>query len=107
MENDNAKSTDENRKPTVPVNITVARVGDVAFVGFSVEMLTEVGRAIKAGSPYKHTFVITHCNGYSGYLPPADLYKEGGYEVNSTPFEIGTAEMVTKQALRMLYDLDK
>lgn len=102
---DNAKSTDENQKPTVPVNITVARVGDVAFVGFSVEMLTEVGMAIKAGSPYKHTFVITHCNGYSGYLPPADLYKEGGYEVNSTPFEIGTAEMVTKQALRMLYEL--
>lgn len=104
---DNAKSTDENQKPTVPVNITVAKVGDVAFVGFSVEMLTEVGMAIKAGSPYKHTFVITHCNGYSGYLPPADLYKEGGYEVNSTPFEIGSAEMIAKQALRMLYDLDK
>lgn len=96
----------EVQKPTVPVNITVARIGDdVAFVGFNVEMLTEIGMEIKAGSPYKHTFVITHCNGSSGYLAPAELYKEGGYEVTSTRFEIGSSDMVVKKALRMLYDL--
>jgi len=69
-------------------------------------MLTEIGMAIKAGSPFKHTFVITHCNGSSGYLPPSELYKEGGYEVTSTRFEIGSADMVVKKALRMLYDLE-
>ncbi len=91
---------------TVPVNITAARIGnDVGIIGFNVEMLTEIGMKIKAGSPFKYTFVITHCNGSSGYLPPAELYKEGGYEVTSTRFEIGSAEMVVKQALRMLYDL--
>jgi neutral ceramidase len=96
----------ESQSTTVPVNITAAKIGtDVAFIGFNVEMLTEIGMAIKAGSPYKYTFVITHCNGSSGYLPPAELYKEGGYEVNSTNFEIGSAEMVIKKALRMLYDL--
>jgi hypothetical protein len=103
---DNVKSTPENDPPAIPVNIIAARIGDVAFVGFNVEMLTEVGMAIKAGSPFKYTFVITHCNGYSGYLPPAHLYKEGGYEVNSSPFEIGSAEIVVKRALRMLYDLE-
>ncbi len=91
---------------TVPVNITVARIGDeVAFVGFNVEMLTEIGMEIKSASPFKNTFIITHCNGSSGYLPPAELYKEGGYEVTSTRFEIGSSEMVVKKALRMLYDL--
>lgn len=100
------KLSDENQTATVPVNITVARIGDdVAFVGFNVEMLTEIGMAIKAGSPFEHTFVITHCNGSSGYLPPAGLYKEGGYEITSTRFEIGSAELVVKKALRMLYDL--
>ena len=95
-----------DKQNTVPVNITVAHIGnDVAFVGFNVEMLTEIGMAIKKGSPYKHTFIITHCNGSSGYLPPAELYKEGGYEVSSTHFEIGSADMVVKKALRMLYDL--
>jgi hypothetical protein len=107
------KKTPESSNPseqpqpsTVPVNITVARIGDdVAFVGFNVEMLTEIGMEIKSGSPFRNTFIITHCNGYSGYLPPAELYKEGGYEVTSTRFEIGSSDMVVKKALRMLYDL--
>jgi len=106
MTENNNKLTEAVQKTTVPVNITVARIGeDVGFVGFNVEMLTEIGMAIKAGSPFKHTFIITHCNGSSGYLPPAELYKEGGYEISSTRFEIGSAEMVVKKALRMLYDL--
>ena len=96
----------ENQKGSVPVIITVAKVGeDVAFVGFSVEMLTEIGMAIKEASPFKYTFIITHCNGDSGYLPPAHLYKEGGYEVTSSEFEIGSAEKVVKQTLTMLYGL--
>ena len=104
-ENKDAISEDDQKK-TVPVHITVARIGDdVAFVGFNVEMLTEIGMAIKAGSPFKNTFVITHCNGDNGYLAPAELYKEGGYEIRSTPFEIGSADRVVKKALSMLYNL--
>jgi neutral ceramidase len=100
------RNSDGNQKTTVPVNITAARIGnDVAFIGFNVEMFSEIGMAIKQGSPYKHTFILTHCNGSSGYLPPAGLYKEGGYEINSTHFEIGSDEMVVKGALRILYDL--
>lgn len=94
-----------DQQKTVPVTITAARIGDAAFIGFSVEMLTEIGMAIKEGSPYKHTFIITHCNGSSGYLPPSDLYKEGGYEITSTHFAIGSDDIVIRKALRMLYDL--
>jgi neutral ceramidase len=95
-----------DKQTTVPVTITAAHIGDdVAFISFNVEMLTQIGMAIKAGSPFKHTFIITHCNGSSGYLPPAELYKEGGYEINSTHFAIGSDEIVIKKALRMLYDL--
>ncbi|HOS72043.1 MAG TPA: neutral/alkaline non-lysosomal ceramidase N-terminal domain-containing protein [Bacteroidales bacterium] len=90
----------------VPVHITAARIGkDVAFIGFNVEMLTEIGMEIKAGSPFRYTFIITHCNGSAGYLAPAGLYKEGGYEVESSRFAIGSSDMVVKKALRMLYDL--
>jgi len=104
---DTGNSSAEQQEPTtIPVNITVAKIGEnVAFAGFNVEMLTEIGMDIKAGSPFKYTFIITHCNGASGYLPPAELYKEGGYEVNVTRFEIGTAEKIVKETLRMLYDL--
>ncbi len=103
---DNPTGTGQPQPPTVPVNITVASIGDdVAFVGFNVEMLTEIGMEIKKGSPFKHTFIITHCNGASGYLAPAELYKEGGYEIESSRFEIGSSDMVVKKSLRMLYDL--
>lgn len=102
---DNA-SPDIPLDSTVPVNITVARLGDdIAFAGFSVEMLTEIGMEIKRASPFRYTFIITHCNGSSGYLAPAELYKEGGYEISSTRFEIGSSDMVVRKTLRMLYDL--
>jgi len=95
-----------DQQKTVPVTITAAHIGnDIGFVSFNVEMLTEIGMAIKAGSPFKYTFIITHCNGASGYLPLSDLYKEGGYEINSTHFAVGSDKMVIKKALRMLYDL--
>ena len=91
--------------PPAALNITAARVGDVAFVGIGCEVLTEIGRAIKDASPFKHTFVITHCNGAAGYLVPEHLYIEGGYEVRSSPFGPKAADLVVKEAVRMLHNL--
>jgi len=91
--------------PPTPYNITAARVGDIAFVGLGGEVLTEIGMSIKAVSPYKFTFVITHCNGAAGYLPPAHLYVEGGYEISSSPFAPKAADIVVKQAVKMLHEL--
>jgi len=91
--------------PPTPLNITVARVGETCFVGLGGEVLTEIGMAIKAGSPYKHTFVITHCNGEAGYLAPKHLYVEGGYEIKSSPFAPQAAETVVKKAIAMLHEL--
>ena len=91
--------------PPTPYNITVARVGDIAFVGLGGEVLTEIGMSIKTASPFKYTFVITHCNGAAGYLPPEHLYVEGGYEISSSPFTPKAADMVVKQAVKMLHEL--
>jgi neutral ceramidase len=91
--------------PPTPYNITVARVGNIGFVGLGGEVLTQIGMSIKAASPFKYTFVITHCNGAAGYLPMANLYIEGGYEVESSPFAPEAADMVVKQAVKMLHEL--
>jgi hypothetical protein len=90
---------------TRELNVTVARIGDIGFVGIGCELLTEIGMAIKAGSPFDHTFVITHCNGRAGYLPPKELYPEGGYEVTSTGFAPEAAEMLATKAVEMLRGL--
>ena len=90
---------------TRPFVVTVARLGDVAFVGLGGEVLTEIGLAIKAGSPCKHTFIITHCNGAAGYLAPAELHVEGGYEVRSSRFAPQAAAVVVRESIRLLHDL--
>jgi len=95
----------EKDHPPTELNISAARVGDIAFVGIGCEVLTEIGMAIKAASPYKHTFVISHCNGAASYLPPEHLYIEGGYEIRSSPFAPQAADMVVKQAVKMLHEL--
>ena len=87
------------------MSITVARVGDVAFVGLGGEIFSEIGMAIKAGSPCRQTFVITHCNGAAGYLAPKGSYVEGGYEIRSSVFAPEAAEIVIRRTLHMLHNL--
>ena len=89
----------------MPFVITVARLGDVAFVGLGGEVLTEIGMAIKAGSPCQHTFVITHCNGAAGYLAPKELHVQDGYEVKSSHFAPQAADTVIRESIRMLHGL--
>jgi hypothetical protein len=91
--------------PKMPFVVTVARLGDVAFVGLGGEVLTEIGMAIKAGSPCEHTFVITHCNGAAGYLAPKELHVQNGYEVKSSHFGPKAADTVIRESIRMLHDL--
>jgi len=88
--------------PTLPFTITVARMGDIAFVGLGGEVFNEIGLAIKSASPFHHTFILTHCNGAAGYVPTRACYPEGGYEVQSSPFAPGADEVILKEATRML-----
>lgn len=90
---------------TAKFTVSVARVGDVAFVGLGGEVLNEIGKAIKAASPFKHTFIITHCNGAAGYLAPKHVHVQGGYEVRTSPFAPQAADIVVRKAVSMLHGL--
>lgn len=92
----------ESNSPTKSINVTVARLGDTALVGLGCELLTEIGMAIKEESPFENTFVITHCNGKAGYLPPADLYEEGGYEVERSGFGPAAAKLLVQKTTELL-----
>jgi hypothetical protein len=95
----------ESHRARNRISLTAAHVGDIAFLGINAEVLTEVGLAIKRASPFKHTFIITHCNGAAGYLPPKHLYGEGGYEITTSPFGPEAAELVVRKATKMLREL--
>jgi hypothetical protein len=90
---------------TSTINITVGRVGEIAFVGWGGEVFNEIGQAVKAKSPFAHTFILTHCNGAAGYLPTRESYPEGGYEVQSSAFAAGAAEALADETIKMLREL--
>jgi hypothetical protein len=84
------------------VGIVAAAVGNVAIVGLDTETSVELGLAIKKGSPFPVTFVVTNCNGTAGYLPTARQHTEGGYEVAMTGFGPGAGEVLVKETLSLL-----
>jgi Neutral/alkaline non-lysosomal ceramidase, N-terminal len=90
---------------TAPIAITVARLGGIAFVGLGGEVFNELGAAIKSASPFRPTFILTHCNGAAGYVPARPGYAEGGYEVQSSSFAPGGGEQLVAEAVRMLQEL--
>ena len=47
---------------------------------------------MKERSPAAQTLFSGYSNGYMGYMPVADAYELGGYEVNTTPYAAGAAE---------------
>jgi hypothetical protein len=84
------------------LNVIAAAVGDVAFVGLDCEASVEIGLAIKAASPFRATFVMTHCNGWVGYLPVAHQYPEGGYEVGRSGFGQEAAAVLVGEVSTLL-----
>jgi hypothetical protein len=102
------KEASDSQPPTnqtTRLNITVGRLGDIAFVGWGGEIFNEIGQTVKKGSPFRHTFILTHCNGAAGYLPTRESYPEGGYEVQSSKFGPGAAEALLDETLRTLREL--
>ncbi len=91
--------------PTRSLNVSVGRIGNIAFVGLGCEAFNAIGAAIKRGSPLPHTLVFTHCNGAGGYLPTRESYKDGGYEIESSPFGPDAADQVVKEVLNLLHTL--
>jgi len=90
---------------TLPFNLTVGRVGEIAFVGLGGEVFNEIGKAIKSASPFPRTFIFTHCNGAAGYLPTRPSYPQGGYEVQSSSFAPGADELLLQETTRLLREL--
>lgn len=94
-----------NQTVTLPMTLTAARLGKVAFVGLGGEVFHEIGQAIKQASPFPQTVIITHCNGGAGYLVVKEAYAEGGYEVQTSHFAPEAADLVVQEATRLLKQL--
>ncbi len=77
-----ARLTREKRAPRHrPMVLQALQIGELAIVGIQAEPFVETGMAIRRLSPFTHTITLGYTNGCLGYLPIAEAYPEGGYEV--------------------------
>lgn len=81
------------------------RVGEVALISIPGEPFTETGQEIVARSPFRHTLFSGYSNGGFSYLPVRSAYAVGGYEVETSPFAAGAAEVLVEAAVEMLGEL--
>jgi len=80
-------------------HFSIVRIGDIAIVGLPGEAFVELGLALKANPYFAHTFVVGYCNDLIGYIPTAEAYPQGGYEVESARVGAGTGELIVARAL--------
>lgn len=68
------------------VPVRLLRIGDAAIWAAPVELFCEIAMAVRAASPFAHTFYFGYTNGWLGYLPTAAGFAEGGYEPKTSVF---------------------
>ncbi len=66
----------------LPFAVQAMRIGDLGLVALSGEVFFELAQAVVRSSPFPHTFVLGCSNGCTGYVPTAEAFDEGGYEVD-------------------------
>ena len=74
-------------------------------MGYPGEPFNEVGKAIRAASPFPVTSVCCQTNGNYGYYPTAEGFDQGGYESFNTRLRRGVAEDLVDAADKLLKTL--
>ncbi|NND06739.1 MAG: hypothetical protein HKN87_10195 [Saprospiraceae bacterium] len=101
-----APNQELNSNDDVEIHLSALKIGNLLFAGVSGELMTEIGMRIKSESPIKHTMIITHCNGNSGYLCTDAAYPEGGYEAMVSRTMPGTEYLISENLKKMIRSLD-
>jgi hypothetical protein len=74
----------EDGHPTHDLELQAVRVNDILISAMNMEVFFETGLEIRARSPLPDTFVLGYTNGCFGYLPRAEDYPEGGWQIEES-----------------------
>lgn len=109
---------DRKAADSLKVRLSAIKLGNIVLTGVSGEVFNQISVKMRNQSPYAFTFMITHCNGSSGYLVTDDAYQKpgvsgsenkyfptGGYEVNSTEVKSGAEKAIIGNLLDMISEL--
>lgn len=81
---------------TMRYDLQAFAINDRAIIGLPGEVFVEFQLNIDAGSPFEQTTVLGVTNGCPSYVPIADEYQYGGYEVESAIRYYGTTMLDPK-----------
>lgn len=73
-----------NRAPNTPVMLSGLRLGPVALVGVGLEVFHSLQAPVLAGSPHRHTWLVSLAGGI-GYAPDARACAKQGYTDDLVP----------------------
>jgi hypothetical protein len=90
----------------LPQEVQAVRLDrDTALVTLPHEVFVELGMAIKSGSPFRTTIVISLANDLDFYIPTRRAFEEGHYEPTTCPLEPGCGERLVQAAVSLLNEL--
>ncbi len=92
-------------RASLDVPLELLSFGSLAIAGISGEPFCQIGLAIKAGSPFEHTFFGGYTGASLGYIPTAADHPLGGYEVETTPYTVEGADIIVRETVAALRDL--
>lgn len=87
----------------VEVDLQIVKIGPASFVAISAEVFSRMATDLRAAFGPR-TYVVGYANGDIGYLPPAEVYAEGGYEVDMAYKFYGSNFMVAAGGFELLRD---
>lgn len=86
--------------------LQIVTIGDqIALVAVPGEPAVEIGLGVKEGSPFPHTLFSGYSNIGRGYIPAANAYPSGGYEIEVTIFSPEAAGQVVEESLHLLREM--
>lgn len=73
---------------------------DIAIWSAPIELFCEVSNEVRNRSPFAYTFYFGYTNGWFGYMPTAEEWPHGGYEVETvSPFTPSAATDLTESVV--------
>ena len=95
----------EHGPDSFPMDLMSIGIGPVVMAGIPGEQFTGVGMILKETAGWDLVLPTCNTNGDEGYFPMHDAYEEGGYEVSSSNFKAGVAELIVAESQQQLSDL--
>ena len=94
-----------SRFAPVSAEVTVVLLGSLLLIGIPGEPTSEVGRKVQLtaqGLGFPQSVVVSHCNGWIGYILEPEDYDRGGYEATLSFNGRDTAVKVQEAVARAL-----